>query len=64
MKCQNQFSGKNKKNISVYSLLKILSRVCLFVLRFYSPVNPMVSCRALTVDLTTRLLGRPSPLSS
>ena len=27
MKCQNWFSGKNKKNISVYPLLKILPRV-------------------------------------
>ena len=30
--------------------------VCLFVLRFYSPVNPMGSCRARSVYLTTRLL--------
>ena len=27
MKCQNLFSGKNKKNISVCCLLKILPRV-------------------------------------
>ena len=43
------------------------SRVCnssnLFVLRFYGPVNPMGSCRARSVYLTTRLLGRLSPLS-
>ena len=32
-----------------------------FVLRFYSPVNPMGSCRAWSVYLTTRLLGRLSP---
>ena len=38
-------------------------RVCLFVLRFYGPVNPMGSCRARSVYLTTRLLGRLSPLS-
>ena len=37
--------------------------VCLFVLRFYGPVNPMGSCRARSVYLTTRLLGRFSPLS-
>ena len=37
---------------------------CLFVLRFYGPVNPMGSCRARSVYLTTRLLGRLSPLSS
>ena len=35
----------------------------LFVLRFYGPVNPMGSCRARSVYLTTRLLGRLSPLS-
>ena len=36
---------------------------CLFVLRFYGPVNPMESCRARSVYLTTRLLGKLSPLS-
>ena len=36
---------------------------CLFVLRFYSPVNPMGSCRAQSVYLTTHLLGRLSPPS-
>ena len=35
----------------------------LFVLRFYDPVNPMGSCRARSVYLTTVLLGRRSPLS-
>ena len=35
----------------------------LFVLRFYGPVNPMGSCRAWSVYLTTHLLGRLSPLS-
>ena len=35
----------------------------LFLLRFYGPVNPMGSCRARSVYLTTRLLGRLSPLS-
>ena len=35
----------------------------LFVLRFYGPVNPMGSCRERSVYLTTRLLGRHSPLS-
>ena len=30
----------------------------LFVLRFYGPVNQMGSCRARSVYLTTRLLGR------
>ena len=40
-----------------------IGTVCLFVLRFYGPVNPMGSCRARSVYLTTRLLGRLSPLS-
>ena len=35
----------------------------LFVLTFYGPVNPMGPCRARSVYLTTRLLGRLSPLS-
>ena len=35
----------------------------LFVLRFYGPVNRIGSCRARSVYLTTRLLGRLSPLS-
>ena len=35
----------------------------LFVLRFYGPVNPIGSCWARSVYLTTRLLGRLSPLS-
>ena len=37
-------------------------QIALFVLRFYGPVNPMGSCRARSVYLTTRLLGRLSPL--
>ena len=37
--------------------------VCLFVLRFHGSVNPMESCRARSVYLTTRLLGRLSPQS-
>ena len=32
------------------------------VLRFYGPVNPMGSCRARSVYITTCLLGRLSPL--
>ena len=35
--------------------------VCL--LRFYGPVNPIGSCRARSVNLTTHLLGRLSPLA-
>ena len=43
--------------------LNNLSVMFLFVLRFYGPVNPKGSCRARSVYLTTRLLGRLSPLS-
>ena len=38
-------------------------QVSLFVLRFYSPVNPVGSCRVRSVYLITRLLGRLNPLS-
>ena len=44
-------------------ILGMSGYVILFVLRFYGPVNPMGSCRAWSVDLITRLLGRLSPLS-
>ena len=46
-----------------YSLF-ILLQFDLFVLRFYGPVNSMGSCRARSAYLTTRLLGRLSPLSA
>ena len=39
------------------------SIVDLFVLRFYSPVNLMGSCIEQLVYLTTRLLGKLSPLN-
>ena len=42
----------------------VLHNTRLFVLRFYGPVNPLVSCRAWSVYLTTLLRGRLSPLSS
>ena len=41
----------------------MIAIVCLFVLRFYGPVNPKGSCRARLVYLATRLLDRLSPLS-
>ena len=47
---------------SVISHNEILASL-LFVLRFYGPVNEMGSCRVRSVYLTTRLLGRLSPLS-
>ena len=48
----------------IYIKCPQISNPCLFVLRFYGPVNPMGSCRARSVYLTTRLLGRLSPLSN
>ena len=39
------------------------AKYVVFVLRFYGPVNPMGTCRARSAYLTTRLLGRLSPLS-
>ena len=50
-------SGIFTVHINIHSLF------CLFVLRFYGPVNPMGSCRARSVYVTTRLLGRLSPLN-
>ena len=49
--------------IRVNRLFTAQRSVNLFVLRFYGPVNPMGSCRARPVYLTTRLLSRLSPLS-
>ena len=48
-----QLGGANRQQSSV-------GFVCV---EFYGPVNPMGSCRARSVYLTTRLLGRLSPLS-
>ena len=65
---QFMFLSRNVKN-DVYPCkpqfhyIKVGFIVCLFVLRFYGPVNPMGSCRARSVYLTTRLLGRLSLLS-
>ena len=46
--------------ITIQKLNQISAKVrkFLFVLKFYGPVNPMGSCRARSVYLTTRLLGR------
>ena len=41
----------------------VLWKYILFVLRFNGPVNPVGSCRARSVYLTTFLLGSLSPLS-
>ena len=55
-----------KPNYGVQNVSRIKKgfSLILFVLRFYGPVNPMESCRARSVYLATRLLGRLSPLSS
>ena len=45
-------------SISIVIIIIIICDYILFVLRFYGPVNPMWS-----VYLTTRLVGRLSPLS-
>ena len=60
------FPWRHKKNAKIrYFLAKRMAclELCLFVLRFYGPVNPMGSCQARSVYLTTRLLGRLSPQS-
>ena len=57
--------GIDWKHLTEAILMSIHS-ICfygLFVLRFYGPVNPMGSCQVRSVYLTTRLLGRLSPLS-
>ena len=36
--------------------------LCLFVLRFYGPVNPIGLCRAQSVCRTTLELGRLTPV--
>ena len=53
-------TGRSEESLSAYRI----NGCCLFVcVEVYSPVNPMGSCRARSVYLTTRLLGRLSPLS-
>ena len=61
------FSVVSVKSTGVQEILDYASQnsllFCSFVLRFYGPFNPMESCRARSVYLTTCLLGRLSPLS-
>ena len=47
-----------------HCLLALPLGLVLFVLKFYGPVNPMGSCRARSVYLTTLLLGSLIPASS
>ena len=56
-----QKTKQNKTKLTLRLFLALCA--CLFVLMFYGPVNPMGSCRARSVYLTTLLLGRFSPLS-
>ena len=58
----NGESAQEGHMMRVYNFLRPIRH--LFVLRFYGPVNPVGSCRARSVYLTTRLLGRFSPLSA
>ena len=44
---------QNEKGVFEYVQSLILAFVCLFVLRFYGPVNPMGSCRVRSIYLTT-----------
>ena len=66
---RTEFEGAKKATayITIFTISSVRiwtdRSVCLFVLRFYGPVNPMESCRARSVYLTTRLLGRLSPQS-
>ena len=66
------YTASNKRQSGEFFFLLLLQNILygkitipplLFVLRFYGSVNPMGSCRARSVYLTTRLLGRLSPLS-
>ena len=60
--CLNESSGKA---VALHMAMALFVCVgdAMFVLRFYGPVKPIGSCRARSVYLTTRLLGRLSPLS-
>ena len=69
-KVNKMYTGCNLKTMEFHecALIRVCAvirsnTVCLFVLRFYGPVNPMGSCQARSVYLTTRLLGRLNPLS-
>ena len=55
--------GLDSGSWDIFLICSTFQYCCLFVLRFYGPVNPMGSCQAQSVYLTTLLLGRLSPLS-
>ena len=58
MKCQILFPGKKKKSIINLSSAELAQQVCLFVLRFYGPINPMGSCQGRSAYLSTRFTGQ------
>ena len=61
---QHGFREKRSCETQLIMLVdELLKGMLLFGLRFYGPVNPVGSCRARSVYLTTHLLGRLSPLS-
>ena len=55
------YASADRAVVCSWTCIRVID--CMFVLRFYGPVNPLGSCRAQSVYLTTRLLGRLSPLS-
>ena len=61
--CLLQPPGYQKRDEQEPLPYRVHLQADVFVLRFYGPVSPMGSCRARSVYLTTRLLGRLSPLS-
>ena len=58
-----EFSDHRQARVNKFCHLSAITVLCLFVLRFLGPVNPLGSCQARSVYLTTRLLGRLSHLS-
>ena len=65
---QKLFWAKILGNFRTFTVLCFFNNIYIyiyffFLFRFYGPVNPMGSCRAQSVYLTTHLLGRLSPLS-
>ena len=53
----------NRTLPQTHETLVLFDKSFLFVLRFYGPVNPIGPCRARSVYLAIRLLGRLSPQS-
>ena len=64
LKCQILLSAKKKKKKIIITVIIIIQPYChyLLELRFSSPVNPLRSCKAYSVNLFTLFLDRLSPL--